>query len=122
MKKILLIALLSLPLPALADFMDVIEFKLKEGCEFSDYLEIVADFNDNWASKHAYRTEIAAPVQSNNLESLYWVGRAVNAETFGAAWDAWRNELADDDSMASELSDRFSECTENIGRRGYDTY
>ena len=61
-------------------------------------------------------------MQSNNLESMFWVGRTTDAATFGAAWDAWRNELADSDSKASQLSARFAECSENIARRGYDTY
>ncbi|MGI9343063.1 MAG: hypothetical protein ACR2QV_09435 [Gammaproteobacteria bacterium] len=122
MKTILTIALFALPLPALADYMDVIEFKLKEGCEFSEYLEIVADFNEQWGSKHAYRSEIAMPVQSNNLETLFWVGRTANAAAFGAAWDAWRDEITDADSLAGKLSARFAKCSENVGRRGYDTY
>ena len=54
MKRILVIALLSLPLPALADHMDVLEFKLLEGCSFSKYMEIVGDFND-WGKDYEYQ-------------------------------------------------------------------
>ena len=34
MKRLLITAMLLLPLPAVADHLDVIEFKLLEGCSF----------------------------------------------------------------------------------------
>jgi hypothetical protein len=122
MKKILILALLSLPIPASADYMDVIQFELNEGCSFSQYLEIVNDFNEQWGKKHDYQTEVAVPLQSDNLVSMYWVGRTEDAATFGKAWDAWRDELEDPDSLASKLSARFEACETNQSRRGYDVY
>ena len=122
MKKLLSIALLALPLPSLADYMDVIQFQLNEGCSFDEYMEIVDDFNEQWGKKHDYRSEIAVPIQSHDLVSMYWVGRTKDAATFGKAWDAWRNELEDPDSLASKLWARFRACETNVGRRGYDVY
>lgn len=121
MKKIFMIALLTLPLPALAEHMDVIEFKLLEGCSFSTYMEIVEDFNV-WGKKYGYNAEIAVPLQSNNLTSMYWLGTSKDAATFGKAWDAWRDAQSDPDSMAGKLGARFVKCSANLGRRGYDIY
>ena len=113
--------LLVLPMAATADHLDVIEFKLKEGCTMAKYLEIVKDFNTT-AGKWGYKAEVATPIQSNNLESLYWLGRSKNAETFGKAWDTWRNAHSDANSPESKLSARFGACSRNSGRPGSDTY
>jgi hypothetical protein len=122
MRKILCAVLLILPIGAFADHIDVIEFKLNEGCSMSTYLAIKDDFNEQWAKEYGYQTEVLVPIQSNNLTSLFWVGRSANAATFGAAWDQWNEDLMDPDSTASKLWARFLECSTNIGRRGYDTY
>ncbi len=122
MKKLLWIALMSLPLPALADYMDVIQFELNEGCSFNEYMEIVNDFNEQWGKQHDYQSEIAVPLQSDNLVGMYWVGRTKDAATFGKAWDAWRDEQKDPNSLASRLWARFQACETNLSRRGYDTY
>ena len=52
MKRFLVSVMLLLPLPALADHMDVLEFKLLEGCSLSKYMKIVGDFND-WGKGYA---------------------------------------------------------------------
>lgn len=121
MKKIFVAAFFLLPLNALADHMDVIEFKMKDGCSFGEYMEIVADFNE-WGKDYGYQTKIAYPLQSNNLTSMYWLGTSANAAAFGTAWDAWRDAQSDMDSVPAKLQARFSVCTENVGRRGYDVY
>ncbi|HMB60892.1 MAG TPA: hypothetical protein VKN35_13345 [Xanthomonadales bacterium] len=121
MKKLLLTALLLLPLPAVADHLDVLEIKLIDGCTFPQFMEIVADFN-KWGETVGYNAEIAFPLQSNNLTSLYWLGRSDNAAAYGNAWDTWRDALADPSSDPSELWARFQTCSENISRRGYDLY
>lgn len=121
MKKILVAVLFLLPLNALAEHMDVIEFKMRDGCSFGEYMEIVADFNE-WGKDYGYQTKIAYPLQSNNLTSMYWLGTSANAAAFGKAWDAWRDAQGDADSVAAKLQARFSACTENLGRRGYDVY
>lgn len=122
MRKILILAMLSLPIPVFADYLDVIQFELNEGCSFSEYMEIVNDFNEQWGKKHDYQSEVAVPLQSDNLVSMYWVGRTKDAATFGKAWDAWRDELEDPDSLASRLWARFEACETNMSRRGYDVY
>ena len=93
MRRLLAAMLLTLPMPSMADHLDVIECKLKEGCSFSSYLGIVRDFNE-WGKGYGYKAEILMPLQRSNLEAVYWVGRSTNAEIFGKAWDAWRNALA----------------------------
>jgi hypothetical protein len=122
MKKILLIATLLLPGHAIADYMDVIEFKLNEGCSFEEYMEIVNDFNATWGEQHGYSAQVAVPIQSDNLVHMYWVGTTANAAAFGKAWDAWRDELKDPKSTASKLWERFQDCETNLGRWGYDVY
>lgn len=121
MKKIIMIALLALPFPAVAEHMDVIEFKMLDGCSLSTYMDIVEDFND-WGKKYGYKAKVAVPLQSNNLTSMYWLGTSADAASFGKAWDAWRDAQDDPDSTAAKLAARFAKCTENVGRRGYDIY
>ncbi len=121
MKKILVAAVFLFPMNAVADHMDVIEFKMRDGCSFDKYMEIVADFNE-WGKEYGYNAKIAYPLQSNNLVSMYWLGTSADAATFGKAWDAWRDAQSDMDSVPAKLQARFSECTENLGRRGYDVY
>ena len=121
MKRLLVSAMLLLPLPALADHMDVLEFKLLEGCSFSQFMEIVGDFND-WGKDYGYNTEIAVPLQSDNLINMFWVGTSSDAATFGKAWDAWRDARDDSDSTPAKLDARFNECAEFLNRRGYDIY
>ena len=121
MKRLLLSILLLVPLSAFGDHMDVIEFELKEGCTFSKYLEIVADFN-KWGANNGYHAKVASPVQSNNLTSLYWLGTSADATSFGKAWDTWRDAQSNANSEEAKLNVRFEECSKNIGRRGYDIY
>ncbi len=122
MKKILCVALFMFPLSALADHIDVIEGQLKEGCTIQQYMAIVNDFNEKWAKNQDYKAEVLFPVYSNNLKSIYWLGRSANNAAFGAAFDQWNKDLTNPDSMASKLSARFAECSDNIGRRSYMTY
>lgn len=121
MKRILLAIALLLPFSASADHMDVIEFKMLDGCSFEKYMAIVSDFNE-WGEDYGYSAEIAIPLQSNNLTSYYWLGTSPDAASFGKAWDAWRDALGDSDSEPAKLAERFAECTENLGRRSYDLF
>ncbi|TFG84911.1 MAG: hypothetical protein E4H19_09490 [Chromatiales bacterium] len=122
MKKFITLILLAVPMIASADYLDVIEYTINEGCTFEQDLQITKDFNEKWAAKYGYRAELLMPLQSQNLTSYYWVGRTKDAAAFGAAWDAWRNQIADPQSVAGKLSARFLACTTNLSRRGYDTY
>ena len=121
MKKLFLIMLLSLPIPAFAEHMDVIEFKLLEGCSFDKYMAIVKDFNV-WGKTVGYNAQVAVPLQSENLTSMYWLGTSADAATFGKAWDTWRDDLADPNSTPAKLWARFVECSANLSRNGYDVY
>lgn len=122
MKKLIAIALLALPLSAAADHMDVIEVKLNADCSVDTYLQIASDFNSQWAKKYDYRAEVLVPIQSHNLVALYWIGRSKTTAGFGAAWDAWQNDLKNPESVASKLWARFAKCGANVSRRGYDAY
>ncbi len=111
-----------LPIGAFADHVDVIEVLLNEGCSVPEYVAIKDDFNEQWAKKYDYNAEVLVPIQSNNLISLFWVGTSTNAAGFGNAWDQWRDDLTDPESVASKLWARFLDCSTNVGRRGYDAY
>jgi hypothetical protein len=121
MKKLLALLLLACPLAAAADNLDVIEIKLKDGCDLAKYLTVVKDFNV-WAKDYGYHAEVLSPIQRMNLETIYWVGRSKDAETFGHAWDTWRDAQSDPDSVPAKLWARMSACEININRAGYDTY
>ena len=90
-------------------------------CTFEKYLAIVADFNQ-WGATYGYSAKVAAPLQSDNLTTYFWVGETKDAAAFGAAWDAWRNDLGDAKSTPAKLWTRFQECSTNMQRRGYDVY
>ena len=122
MKRLILTALLICPVIVSADYIDVIEAELNEGCSAGTYLAIVKDFNEDWGKANGYQTEIFFPVQSNNMTSTYWVGRAESAAAFGAAFDKWTSDLGDPNSVASGLMARFAECSTTLGRRGYLAY
>ena len=122
MKKLLISMLLCVPMIASAEHIDVIKFKLVDGCSFSEYMQITNDFN-KWGEKYNYRTEIAVPLQSNDLVTMFWMGRSPNAASFGKAWDAWRDAQADSSSMPAKLQARISECAEpNSARQSFDIY
>ena len=118
MKKILLFILFSLPLAASAGHMDVIEMELNDGCSVADLTMIVKDFN-KWGKSHGYIAELAVPLQSDNLTSVFWIGRSKNTAAFGAAYDSWEADVPNAKSAPGKLSARFEACTTNVARRGY---
>ena len=122
MKKLILTLLICLPVSAFAGHLDVIEFELTDSCTLDEYLQIAKDFNEQWAADKGYSSRIAVPIQSDNLTSLFWVGTSESTAAFGAAWDTWRDELSDPDSIASKLWVRFQACSVNIKRTAYDFY
>lgn len=121
MKKLLAGLLFALPFTVQADFMEVLEVDLKDDCSFAQYMEIMAEFNA-WAEPWNYQAEIAVPLHAHDLTSLYWMGRTEDAETFGKAWDAWRDGLRDPDSKPAKLNDRFAKCVDTLNRSSYDVY
>jgi hypothetical protein len=105
-----------------ADHLDVLVFDLQDGCTVPEYMAIVEDFNA-WGKDYDYRTEVAVPLQSDDLSTLYWMGRSPNAAAFGRAWDSWRDAQSDSSSVPARLQARFNECANpNSARRGYDVY
>ncbi len=123
MKRLLVLALFVLPVAAHAEgHMDVIQVTLMEGCTAAQYAAIAHDFNESWGKDHGYMAEVLVPLQSQDLESVFWIGRTANAAAFGAAWDAWRDALPNAQSTAAQLQARFDECSTNTSRRSYDVY
>ena len=122
MRVLLAMLLLALPVATAADHLDVIEFKLNDSCSFNKYMEIARDFNTQFGTQNGYHAEVLMPIQSQNLVSLYWVGRSKDAAAFGKAWDVWRNAQTDPNSVPSKLWARFLACGTNLSRQGYDTY
>ncbi len=113
-----LLAMLACPLIAKADYVDVIELKLKEGCTMTKYADIVKDFNTLYEPK-GYKAEIMSPFYSSNLESFIWVGRTKDIETFGKGSNAYGNAAADPNSAEGKLAARFRDCSTSIARRSY---
>lgn len=109
MKRLLAALVLALPLAAQADYLDVMEIRLREDCSFDQYLQIIKAFNE-WAADWDYRADLARPLMGSEPEVLYWLGRAPNTETFGRAWDAWREAQRDPDSRPADLGSRLREC------------
>ena len=122
MKRMILSLLLLLPMGASAEYMDVIEVNLLEGCSFETYMQITNDFNNEWGKANNYTSKVAMPLQSDDLVSLYWIGTTKDAATFGKAWDTWRDAQSDPDSTPAKLWARFQACSLNVGRWGYDLY
>ncbi len=121
MKRLFAAMLLLMPMTSMADYIDVIEVKLKDGCTFSSYMAITKDFNV-WGKANGYTAEVLMPVQRSSLDTVFWVGRTANAAAFGKAWDSWRDALANPDSAPAKLWARFSACSTNVNRSGYDSY
>ena len=122
MRRLLMLAVLIAPVYASAEYLDVIQAKVKEKCSLATYVAIKNDFNEQWGKSHGYRAELAQPVQSTDLTSVFWIGHCASAESFGKAWDAWRTEISDAKSVAGKLNERFEKCTTNTTRNGYDLY
>ena len=120
MRRLLMMALLLAPVAASAEYLDVIQGKVKEKCTVEKYVAIKNDFNEQWGKSHGYQAEIASAVTSNDLATVYWLGHTASAEAFGRAWDTWRTELSNPKSVAGKLNERFEKCVDNTARRGYD--
>lgn len=122
MKRLIGSMLLLLASVSHADHLDVIAFTLDEDCSLTTYVEIVDDFNE-WGEAYGYQAEIAAPMFNEDLDTHYWLGRSPSTETFGKAYDAWTDALADEDSVPARLNARFAECGDgNDARRAYRMY
>jgi hypothetical protein len=123
MKKYLFLALAlaTSSTAANAEHWDIIGFKLNDGCSINKYLEIKEDFNE-WGAAYGYQASIIVPLQSDDLESFWWIGKSESAAAFGAAWGAWRNDLANPESTPARLNARLAECSTNFSREGYEVF
>ena len=115
-----LFAVATFPLAAAAEHNDVIAVKLNEGCSVEDYVKIKDDFNAMWGKDNGYRAEIAVPIQATDLTMVFWIGHSASAAAFGNAWDVWRDALADSRSIPAKLNKRFTKCSTNLNRSGFD--
>ena len=122
MKKLIALIVFVFPIVSHADYVDVISAKLNPGCTMQKYLQIVKDFNEQWAAARGYKVEILVPMQSRDLATIYWVGRSPNAEAFGKGLDAWTAAQSDPESAPAKLMARFRECTTSESRAAYKTY
>ena len=114
-------AMLSMPLAASADMLDVIRTSLNDACSMEKYLAVVDDFNAYYKDK-GYQTEILVPLHSDlGAGMVIWVGRSASFEVFGKAYDHWELELDKPGSTVSKLSARFDECTTDRSRASYIT-
>lgn len=120
MRKLLIVVLFCVPAAAWAGHLDVIKFTLKEDCSLDSFLAIKEDFNNNWGKDHGYHAELAVPIQDEDVYSLYWLGRSADTAAFGAAYDAWEEQIKDPNSVAGQLNARLLECNGPWGGRyGY---
>jgi hypothetical protein len=122
MRKLIAALLLVVPTVACADYVDVLSGKLKEGCSVATVAQIVKDFNATWAKEGVYKAELLVPMMSQDLGTVYWVGRIKNAEAFGAGLERWMKEAADADSVAGKLYTRLQQCVTWGSRGGFTTF
>jgi hypothetical protein len=104
-----------------ADYLDVLAFKLKPACSVKDFVALNQQMND-WGKAYNMTSEVVIPVFSDDLYGMAWVGRTPNATAFGKAWDAWRMARDKGEAPVSTLDARWTECTEVVYRRSFDTY
>ena len=117
MKKILTISIFCLSSVAWAGHLDVLALTPKASCSPGTYTEIKDDFNKNWGKDYAYQAEIAVPIQSSDMNTIYWLGRSENAAAFGVAADAWIEGIKDPESVAGKLNARLTDCFEPMEER-----
>lgn len=119
MKKLITMFLLTVPAVASADYVDVLSAKLKDGCNVATFQQIVADFNATWAKDTEYKAQALVPLMSEDMHTLYWVGRTTNAETFGRGLERWMKEASDPSTVAGKISERMNACVTWVGRAGF---
>ncbi len=113
-----LVAMLACPMIASADYLDVIESKMKDGCTMTKYMDIVKDFNALYTPR-GYTAEILTPIYGTNMDTIIWVGRTKNMETFGKGAQAYNDAVGDANSAEGKIAARFRECTTGVSRRSY---
>lgn len=122
MKKLIALMLLAVPAVSHADYVDVLSARLKDGCSVATFQQIVKDFNATWAKEGVYKAELLVPMMSQDVGTLYWVGRIKDAEAFGSGLERWMKEAADPNSVAGKLAGRLNQCVTWGSRGGFTTF
>ena len=122
MRKLIATLLLIVPTAAFADYVDVLSAKLNPGCSVSTMRQIVKDFNETWAKEGVYKAELLVPMMSQDLGTIYWVGRTKDAEAFGSGLERWVKESSDPNSVAGKLAARLNQCANWGSRGGFTTF
>jgi hypothetical protein len=122
MRKLIATLLLIVPTAAFADYVDVLSAKLNPGCSVSTMRQIVKDFNETWAKEGVYKAELLVPLMSQDVGTIYWVGRIKDAEAFGGGLERWNKEASDPNSVAGKLAARMGQCVTWGSRGGFTTF
>jgi hypothetical protein len=122
MRKLIASLLLVVPTVACADYVDVLSAKLKDGCNVATLAQIVKDFNATWAKDGAYKAELLVPMMSQDLGTVYWVGRIKDAGAFGNGLERWNKESTDASSDAGQIRVRMERCVTWGSRGGFTTF
>ncbi|MBF7729153.1 hypothetical protein [Pseudomonas sp. N040] len=104
-----------------ADYLDVIDVKLKPACTLKDFIALNKEMNE-WGKPYNMTGEVVTSIFSDAPNSTAWVGRSPDATSFGKAWDAWRTARDKGEAPVSKLNARWVECTEILYRRAFDSY
>jgi hypothetical protein len=59
---------------------------------------------------------------SQDLGTIYWVGRIKDAEAFGHGLERWNKESSDPNSVAGKLGARLNQCATWGSRGGFTTF
>ena len=115
------LVLLLAPQVARADYLDVITLRLGD-CSLEKYMEIVEDFRAVIKQQnYPYSVEIAVPLMNDQLDVVYWIGRAPNFQSFGEGFSRWEREILKRGTPEAKVNDKFQECGENVSRTGHLT-
>lgn len=85
-------------------------FRSRKAVHWVTYIKNKDDFDKNWGMDYACHVEITAPLQSNDMSTIFWLGRSKNAVSFGAVFDAWNEGIPATESVAGKLNARFVDC------------
>jgi hypothetical protein len=120
MSMLAAVAILSLPLYATADMLDVLTLKLQKKCSVEQLSQLNDDFNAYGKDKGA-EYELLLPLHSPEQDVVFVVGRFPSAEAFGKMRDTFSAEMKQEGSDASTLSKRANKCVDLTNRSSFVT-
>ncbi len=119
---LLALSLLIAPTVASADYLDVITNSLNDGCSIEEYGKVVDEFRGVMTSQsYSYTVEIVVPFISDQLDTIFWVGRTKDFATFGTENDRWNKALMNSKSPESKINTKLNDCATNVSRSGNRT-